>query len=375
MDQTLVAKIAQHIREDYIVSGRVEPGGRLPGIRELQARYEVSGTTVAHALSRLAAEGLVSKEHGRGTFVSESLPGEKAGPLEAIGFVMPGPVDMGVTFRMYHGVERACRQRGWDVITASANFDYATERDRIVHLRQRGCKGVVLNPVTRTRDQLRSDYLKTEFQDFPIVLLDVAYPEQGRSQVVFDNRRAGYEMTRLLLDEGHERIAFVDASFPGGGDPAHRSTADRLLGYKEALASAGKAFRHEDRWQARLIVSGHEDEAYERLREWRAQADRPTAVMALDDAAAYDYYHAAAELGIRVPQDLRITGFDNLNIGRPGRQLFPTTNPDFARGGELAVELLETELQSRPQAPTVYLLPVPLKLEPARPVRSEVAEG
>ncbi len=363
MANTLPALIARRISEDYIANGRISPGGQLPSVRELQAQYDVSSTTIVNALSVLAAQGLLQKQHGRGTFVTERSAANSGKQLDAVGFVVPAAVSVGCLMSIYAGVERAGRRHGWDVLLATADYSYETERQQVARLIQAGCRGIVLNPVTRMRTQLRDDYLKTEFRDFPIVLVDIAYPEQARSQVVFDNYRAGYDMTEFLLSEGHRRIAFIDAEFPQGGEPMHRSTHERLRGYRDALRAVGIASRAADHWRMHLIVDEHEDEAESLLLKWKDMKDRPTAVIALHDGSALDLVHAARALGYDVPEELRVVGFDNLGFGRSGRPLFPTTDPDFGRAGEIAVELLAQHMRGELDGSVVYMLPVPLRTD------------
>jgi LacI family transcriptional regulator len=261
---------------------------------------------------------------------------------------------------IYNGVERAAREQGWSVVVSTSDYRVETEREQVQRLLGAGIEAVVLVPVTRTRLQLRDDYLTREFRGAPLVLVDSAYPEQGHSQVLFDNYGAGQALTRHLISRGHRRIAFVDTLSDDGEPMMHRSTRDRHRGYVQALRGAGLEVRPEDIWSAARIRPEPSPATDLLLSTLRQAAERPTAVLALDDSNALDLIHAAAAQGIRVPNDLAVVGFDNTRAGRSVRPPFPTTDPDFRRAGELAVDLVLRTLSGELTTPVTYLLPVPL---------------
>jgi DNA-binding LacI/PurR family transcriptional regulator len=229
-----------------------------------------------------------------------------------------------------------------------------------------GCKAIVLYPVPRTPEQFRKDYLKTEFKDFPIILLDNAFPEQGRSQVVFDNYRAGYNMTELLLKEGHKRIAFMMPD----SELLVRSIRDRYKGFRDALQEAGIPFADEDLWvvnASRSIYSTPKDDVLKNIKPKLANllsGDHPTAVIAVEDTTAVYTISIAKEQGIDIPGQLRVVGFDNLGIARLFEPTFPTTAPDFTQSGAIAVEMaIDQALGNETSGKSVFIhtLSVPVK--------------
>jgi len=353
-------QVAKRILAQVVEGGGLRPGERLPSVRELTKRLGVSTTSVVNGLSILQAQGIVRKVHGVGCFVAggAATPGEES--HDTLAFIMPNVMSTGCLTRVYAGVERAARARGYDLVTATAHYDYAVEQSLVDRFVAGGCKGIVMNPVTRTRPQLRSDYLNRVHPRFPIVLIDIAQPEQRRSQVLFDNFQAGLEMTRLLIEKGHRRIAFMDAALPSGESPMHTSTAERYRGYLQAHREAGIAVREQDHWRASLLIDDHETEAEEVLRQWVDQRDRPTAVIALTDDVALDLIHAAQASGVNLPGTLQVAGFDNSRPARSLRPSFPTTDPDFELAGETAVELLCRHINGERRDPLTYVLPVPL---------------
>jgi len=370
MGTSLAASVARRICADFIDSGVAKAGERLPGVRELEQRYKVSKATVAHAFGILEAQGLIRKRQGQGCFVTDLVQEQPRGGTQSLGLVLPssmasnGTGSAGISpaetmMQVYGGVARACRRHGCHVVVGYSDWDYDTERQEVARLINDGCVAVVLYPTPRVHRQLRSDYLRTDFPHVPIVLVDMGYPEQKRSQVVFDNYTAGYEMTRLLIDEGHRRIAFMLAEVPHG-ELMHRSNWDRYQGYLAALKDAGLGHGPADRWILLLNTPAIVDDVADLVKAWKEQPDRPTAVIAFEDGCAIFAINAARELEVDVPGELRVAGFDNLSAGNAIRPPFPTTRPDFALASETAANLALRHVQGNLVDPVTYMLPAPI---------------
>lgn len=360
LQHALPHRIALAIINDYMESGYLKAGDRMPTVRELEKQYRVSRNTIVHALSLLEQQGYVTRKHGSGVYITEpSSSRHVAEPL--IGLVGPN-VQAELVFRVYEGVEHISRQHGIHVVVASTGNCYETEKWQIERLVQLGCQAIILFPCTRTQTQLQRDYLKNEFKDVPIVLVDTAYPEQMRPQVVFDNYRAGFEMTEMLIRDGHEHIAFMD--FARREDNwVHYSTRERYRGYIDALRSAGLTPHPSHRWviwDKHFALDDVRPEIAAFLHNWLVSDYRPTAVIAIEDATAAQTILLAQEMGIRVPEQLYVVGFDNLPAARMFRPAFPTTSPDFRRAGEIAAGVAMQMIQSKVPSSLVYMLPAPI---------------
>ena len=138
--------------------------------------------------------------------------------------------------------------------------------------------------------------------DIPIVAID---PHAGRADlptVESDSYGGAREATRYLIELGHERIGFI------GGRPDLRSAGLREAGYRQALADAGIEF------DAALVREGHYEQRASRqpalslLRSPR----RPTAVFAANDLTGIAILEVAQKLGLDVPGDLSVIGFDDI---------------------------------------------------------------
>ncbi len=140
--------------------------------------------------------------------------------------------------------------------------------------------------------------------DIPKVFVDY-YPDTGEHNVVLiDNQRGGYIATKHLIELGHRRIAFI------GGDIKHPSISDRLVGYKQALEYFGIEI------DPQLIITDEDYPArqngYSAAKKLLSNCSDFTAVFACNDAMAIGFMQYCSENNIKIPDDISLIGFDDV---------------------------------------------------------------
>ena len=198
----------------------------------------------------------------------------------------------------------AFEEQGYDTIVC--NVDTPQERDRHLEalLPTHRADGVLAICLPFSRDQLG------QFSRTGVALVTVDAPNPGVPQTVIDDVMGGSLATRHLIGLGHRRIGFIgDMTF--GQPPADLgfvSSARRLRGYKQALAAAGIAV------EAGLIRRGTHDAAAaaEHAAQLLKSADPPSAIFAASDTQAVGVLAAADRLGVAVPDQLSVVGFDDI---------------------------------------------------------------
>lgn len=188
--------------------------------------------------------------------------------------------------------------------------------------------GVVLSPLS-----LRPSDLATRDRRLPVVLLGERPAEGTTDHVAIDNVRAAREVTGHLLARGRRRIAVV------GGTVRGRQGTDRLRtdGYREALAQAGVPF------DAGLVVPVDAYHWKDGARAATALMDgdpRPDALLCLNDHLALGALRALYEGGHRVPGDVDVAGFDDIEASRFSVPSLTTVSPDKREIARAAVALL-----------------------------------
>lgn len=347
MKRNLTQHIADNIRCHIRETGQPAPGERLPTVRDLRAQYQVSLSTIAHALDLLVLEGVLERGADGVCRVRHHTPTDTM----VLGLILPFENDDDLVLRVYRGVERACRRFGVSLISATTGLDYETERSEAYRLAAQGCAALVVMPSLRTAVQARHDYVNDAHLNARIALIDLVLPGHRCGGVTFDNASAASELMHRLITEGRQRIRILRPDVPAAVERQYLSVNERIRG---ARLAAGNTVR----LSVEAVSMTSRDTVHARVRQWIADNDLPDAVIAINDLCAVYVITALQAHGISTPQTVRVAGFDNLSVRQAVWPPFPTTAPDFTRAGELAAEMtLRPEIGANPR---VYLLPAPV---------------
>lgn len=184
----------------------------------------------------------------------------------------------------------------------------------------------------------------------PIATVLIEYPEADFNTVEIDDIYGGKLAAEYLLRKGHQRIAFMgDTDIPEYG--IHPISL-RLVGFRQGLEEHDILLEH-----VFLTPYSHE-EARRAAEELLKQPDPPTAIFAATDLQAIGVIRAARELGKRIPEDLAVLGFDDLDIAEYVG--LSTIHQPLDESGRVAVELLTAHL-SMPERPVQHVR-LPLSL-------------
>jgi DNA-binding LacI/PurR family transcriptional regulator len=305
---------------------------RTPTIRDVARRAGVGVGTVSRVLNGGASvsedaqarvRAAMQQLGYRRSLIARSL---SVGRSHAVGVVAPFFTAPSVIERL-RGIVEQLGGSDYDIVlfsveTLQQRLD--AFRDFARHDRVDGLLVISLHLTDAEVAALRRD-------DLPVVLIDVAHP--ALTHVVIDDVRGGELATEHLLDKGHRRIAFVgDAPIKDFG---FTSSERRLKGYRNALTRAGVA---RDRALVRRGRHGRQ-EARALATKLLTGDDPPTAVFAASDIQAFGVLEAASALGLRVPEDIAVIGFDDIEMASVVG-LTTVRQPLFASGARGADLLL-----------------------------------
>jgi len=182
----------------------------------------------------------------------------------------------------------------------------------------------------------------------PIVLL-ARPPAGGADSVRTENFLAAAELTSHVIDHGHRRLAFI-------GDPDSSPDAgERWAGFRAALLRAGVATPHNA-----VRSSFREHDGYAAAASLLDGDARPTAVVCANDEIALGTYGACQERGLRIPEDVAVTGWDDIAIARYTSPTLTTVRQPLRDLGALAARLLQERLQGGRTEPRHESLPTEL---------------
>lgn len=188
--------------------------------------------------------------------------------------------------------------------------------------------------------------------DIPVVAVDPHTGPSGLPMVDSDNLDGARAATEHLIGLGHRRIAFV------AGRPDLESSRQREEGYRQALAAAGLPF------DPALVRAGEyrKETTTGPVRELLTMPEPPTAVFAANDLSALATLDVAAELGLAVPAQLSVVGFDDIPEAVLSAPPLTTVRQPIQQMGTAAISMLIALVEGTPQEQTHVRLPTSLVL-------------
>ena len=348
-----------------IQSGELKPGDRLPSEAELGKQFGASRITVAKAVHDLQRMGLVTRRPGAGTHVMA----EKQPSGRTFGLLIP---ELGLTdiFEpICNGMMRSQSERPDTLLWGNAS---ASEQDCVKAAEQmlqsfvsQRVAGVFFAPLELASEKESANRRIARALDragIPCVLLDrcyLPYPERSAHDLVgIDNRRAGYIATAHLLKMGSRRLIFL-------GETIAANTVDaRITGFHEALRNNHVVPDWTPVWR------GDPQEA-EFVRQM-LDASAPEGVICGNDLTAARLMQTLLGLGIRIPEDVRIVGIDDVRFANLLPVPLTTVRQDCAGIGAVAMATMRERLE-HPELPARDVL-VPVRLVVRRSCGAHLAQ-
>lgn len=276
-------------------------------IAQIAAALNISQASVSRALNGQpgvseATRARILAEAERLNFAPHSAARSLATTrTEHVGFALyhlPGPLAADPFYsRIMLGAEEELRQQSYHMLVTTLSDEQIARPAQWSVIRSRRVDGLLLaGPFVPSRF-----IVALHRQGVPIVLIDNAISGAAVDAVLGDDRDGARLAAEHVLSHGHSRIAIV------AGPEAWYTTRERCSGFTDALAAAGMT----------PIATVHAaettyDSGLAATREVLAQA--PTAILAVNDAMAMGAIAAIREAGLRVPEDIAVTGFDDIDI-------------------------------------------------------------
>ncbi|HBC3497323.1 MULTISPECIES: substrate-binding domain-containing protein [Vibrio] len=251
------------------------------------------------------------------------------------------------------GVERSCYHKGYSLILCNTEGDNERMRQSINTLLQKRVDGLIL--MCSSLEGERIDVFE-RYPDIPVVVMDWG-PMLFTSDKIQDNSlRGGYLAAKYLIDCGHTEIGCIT------GPLIKHQAQMRYEGYKRAMNEAGLEFNAN--W---IIESDFECEGgYQAFKKMAERGTLPSSIFVSNDMMAMGVINAANELGIKVPDDLSIIGYDDIHIAKFMSPSLTTIHQPKYRLGQAAVETLVRRLDDKSNEAQV------VQLEPTLVVRNSV---
>jgi LacI family transcriptional regulator len=309
-----------------------------PTISDVAAAAGVSPMTVSRVINgeanvrdrtRELVNEVIRKLNYSPSAAARSLAG---GEEMRIGLLYSNPSSAYLSEFLVGSLDQASRSNV-QLIVEKCDED-ALEQSVIDHLVQGRVDGIVLPPPLCDATAVLAAVAE---HDIPAVAVATGRPIDTMAAVSIDDRRAAFEMTRHLIELGHRRIGFII------GNPNQTASAERLAGYRAALAGSGLDE------EAGLIVQGlfTYRSGLDAAEQLLTLADRPTAIFASNDDMAAAAVAIAHRRRLDVPRDLTVCGFDDTALATTIWPELTTIRQPIIEMSRTAVELLVREIKDR----------------------------
>jgi LacI family transcriptional regulator len=256
----------------------------------------------------------------------------------------------GYIIRMQHGALKACRSALSELLIHPCDFrkkKVGVELKSLIE-ETRPAGIIVAAPLSNMPKIVRA----IEATGTPFVRISPGKTNGKQLSVSTNDREVCAEMTRYLAGLGHKRIAFIT------GDPNHAAVANRFLGYQDGLDESGLEYSEQ------LVAAGDNsfgsgEACAEKLLK---RKNRPTAIFAANDDMAAGVLRTANRLGIDVPGQLSVTGFDDITLARQVDPALTTIRQPLARMAERAAEMLINSNGGSEVAKGTEVVPATIKI-------------
>ena len=284
-----------------ILEEKIKPGEKMPSENVLSKQYGVSRQTVRKAISDLVNEGFVYAVQGSGTYCSDASRFKK--DSKDIAVVMTYLSDY-IFPKVISGIDSVLSENGYSIVLKNTNNSRTREIKCLEELIEKNFDGIIVEP-SKSNVFCKHKYLydKLDKYGIPYIFIQGAYSVmEDKPHVIMDDEKGAYLLTGYLISQGHKNIIGVFKSDDTQGQNRHK-------GYAKALAKAGLTYDPEN-----VIWFYTEDRAvhpYTNLQKMIKSGKKVDAIVAYNDQIAFHLIKAIRELGLKVPQDISITGYDN----------------------------------------------------------------
>lgn len=295
----------------------------------------VSVATVSKALSNHNDIGIETKTRIRMTAKEMGyLPNSAAKALktkrtDTIGVLYLDASKGGFTHDFFanvlNGFKQTIEKKGFDITFINVSRETNQDMSYLNHCRYRGFDGILIACI----DYDSEDVKELIESDIPVVMIDHTWP--NKCGVLSNNMKGMQDLMEYVISKGHKKIAYIH------GEVTSEVTKERIKMYKEVCAKNHIPVREEYLYEAKYRDALQSRVATEKM---LALKEPPTCILYPDDFAAFGGMNALREVGLSIPEDISIAGYDGILLARSYRPKLTTVAQNTEEIGRQAAELL-----------------------------------
>lgn len=330
--------------EEQIEQGNFKENEKIPTEEEFTKITGLTRPTIRQALQNLVNQGYLSRKRGLGTFVSK--PTFETTRQNIVG-ILVNFVGSGYAYELIRGAGDEAAKHNFSILLGNTDDSYTKADFHADRFIEHNVGGVIFVPTAASEDKNRNLAEKLMRKKISVVIADRQIPGLETDNVITDNFRGAYEITKYLITMGHQKIAILSHI-------AHDTARQRLAGYKRALKDANI---HID---PSIIFTNHERFHEKHCKEYvkiiLAKRDKFTAIFSGDDRTAYLINSVAQNIGVKIPENLSIVGYDDFPNNNSHPLNLTTVHQPIREMGQKGMELLMARIEGKTEAPQQLIL-------------------
>jgi GntR family transcriptional regulator of arabinose operon len=330
-------------------TGRLKPNDQMPSENEIADQFQMSRQTVRQTFGELEQEGWLFRVQGKGTFVSNPQE-KKAQAVQMIG-VLTTYISDYIFPHIVRGAESALRDKGYRLLLSSTDNDKEKEKECLTMMMSQPLSGLIIEPTKSAEGNPNlSYYLSLDYQKIPYIMINERYPEMDCPFIKVDDEAGGFLAAQHLIQLGHRKIAgfFKTDDLQG---------VNRLKGFIRAH------HQYQIPLLPEMVIDYITEEKQTKPLENAAillsqQVDRPTGFVCYNDDLAIKLLEVIRRLGMNVPEDLSMVGFDDSSLATATEvKLTTLTHPKTEMGiaaANLLIDMIENKTTERDAIQRVF---------------------
>ncbi len=326
-----------------IKDGRYTLGQKLPSENMLCIKYKISRQTVRNALEKLEKEGFIERRKGKGSFVTFDCSAEIPDRKKIIG-VSLSFLDNYIFPSVLIGIEETLQKAGYGILLGLGHNRAQNEADFLRKALSENVSGIIMEGVKSSfPNPNEAYYQELKRQKIPVVFVNNYYSNVESPTIVVDDAALTQDITQLLIDHGHRKIAGV-FKFDDIQGPR------RYCGYAKALLD-NDIDLCEDYigWYDTTSSESSNQKLNEFLDQYSALVSNwCTAIVCYNDLIAGKITKRLRKLGKRVPEDISIVGFDNSDVMYSYDICLTSVHHPKEKMGALAAQTLLKYIDEKP---------------------------
>ena len=324
-----------------IENGQLKVGEQIGSHQQLSKKYNVSLITIKKALSNLTRSGVLYARVGKGTYVAEKKSTvSEFSEHKTIGLVLR---DLKHPFfsLIVHSIEQRAYELGFTLLLSSSSGNLEKEEGQIEHFRKLGLDGLII--ASLSLEYRATDYIRRlHEEDFPYIMVSYMHdPEYW--YVGSDHELGGFLASNHLIKLGYESVGYVDV---GEGNLLSEV---RKTGYLRSLKKYNRSLNTDN-----VFTLSHKNHisgldrfklGYEFGLRFSKLKKKTDALVLYSDSLAMGFLKACNERGVRVPEDVAIVGFDDIEIAKHASTPLTTIRQNHNKIGSKAVDIIQKRIE------------------------------